>query len=169
VDFETLYRWHRGGSYFVIRLKKSVNHKQIRELPLPDDRHQHVLIDEEIELTEDKTWSKYPHKLRRVVVWDEVNQQTIELITNNFSWTANTIGELYQARWAIENFFKDIKQLLKIKSFLGTSPNAVLIQIWTAMITILILKYLRASAKYGWCLSNLVSFLRINPKNSLRC
>jgi hypothetical protein len=162
VDFETLYRWHCGGSYFVVRLKKSVKHKQIRELPLPDDRHQHVLIDEEIELTEDKTWSKYPKKLRRVVVWDEVNQQTIELITNNFSWTANTIGDLYQARWAIENFFKDIKQLLKIKSFLGTSPNAVLIQIWTAMITILMLKYLKASAKYGWCLSNLVSFLRIN-------
>jgi hypothetical protein len=162
VDFETLYRWHRGGSYFVIRLKKSIKHEQRKELSLPDNRHEHVLIDEEIELTEDKTWGKYPQKLRRVVVWDEVNQQTIELITNNFSWTANTIGELYQARWAIENFFKDIKQLLKIKSFLGTSPNAVLIQIWTAMITILILKYLKASAKYGWCLSNLVSFLRIN-------
>ena len=101
-------------------------------------------------------------KLRRVVVWDEKNQQIIELITNHFFWTANTISELYKARWEIETFFKEIKQLLKIKSFLGTSANAVLIQIWTALITILILKYLKASAKYQWCMSNLVAFLRLN-------
>ena len=61
-------------------------------------------------------------------------------IPNQFCWTANTICELYKARWEIEIFFKDIKQLLKIKTFLGTSTNAVLIQIWTALITILILK-----------------------------
>jgi len=84
-----------------------------------------------------------------------VLHQVIEIITNQFIWTANTIGELYKARLEIEIFFKDIKQLLKIKSFLGTSPNAVLIQIWKAMITILILKYLKACAKYGWYLSNL--------------
>lgn len=162
VDFENLYRWHIGKSFFVVRLKKSVKFNRLDERELPEDRHQHILIDEYIELSEEKTKTKYPKKLRRVVVWDEVNQQTIELITNQFSWTANTISDLYKARWDIEQFFKDIKQLLKIKSFLGTSPNAVLIQIWTAMITILVLKYLKACAKYGWCLSNLVAFLRIN-------
>ncbi len=162
IDFENLYRWHTGGSYFVIRLKKSVKFERLNERELPDDRHQHILVDEYIELKEEKTRNKYPKKLRRVVIWDEVNQQTIELITNQFTWTANTISDLYKARWDIEQFFKDIKQLLKIKSFLGTSPNAVLIQIWTAMITILIIKYLKACAKYGWCLSNLVAFLRLN-------
>ena len=162
VDFENLYRWHIGKSFFVVRLKKSVKFNRLDERELPEDRHQHILIDEYIELSEEKTKAKYPKKFRRVVVWDEVNQQTIELITNQFSWTANTISDLYKARWDIEQFFKDIKQLLKIKSFLGTSPNAVLIQIWTAMITILVLKYLKACAKYGWCLSNLVAFLRIN-------
>lgn len=162
IDFETLYRWHNGGSYFVVRLKKSVKFERLKEKELPDDRHQHILVDEYIELSEEKTKDKYPKKLRRVVVWDEVNQQTIEIITNQFTWTANTIGDLYKARWEIETFFKDIKQLLKIKTFLGTTPNAVLIQVWTAMITILILKYLKASAKYGWCLSNLVAFLRLN-------
>jgi len=100
--------------------------------------------------------------LHRVVVYDPEKNQTIELITNHFYWTANTIGELYKARWDVEIFFKEIKQLLKIKSFLGTTPNAVLIQIWTALITILILKYLRACASYGWCLSNMVAFLRLN-------
>jgi hypothetical protein len=162
IDFETLYRWHNGGSYFVVRLKKSVKFERVKDNELPDNRHEHILVDEYIELSEDKTKDKYPKKLRRVVVWDEINQQTIEIITNQFTWTANTIGELYKARWEIEIFFKDIKQLLKIKTFLGTTPNAVLIQVWTAMITILILKYLKASAKYGWCLSNLVAFLRLN-------
>lgn len=162
VDFENLYRWHSGKSFFVVRLKKSIKFKRLQEFELPENRHQHILVDEPIELLEPNTKEKYPKKLRRVVIWDEVKQQTIELITNQFTWTANTISELYKARWEIEQFFKDIKQLLKIKSFLGTSPNAVLIQIWTAMITILILKYLKACAKFGWCLSNMVAFLRIN-------
>lgn len=162
IDFDTLYRWNQDKSYFVIRLKKSIRYKSLGERELPDNRHGHILIDEYIELTEEKTRQKYPLKLRRVAVWDDQNKQTIEVITNQFTWTANTIGELYKARWAIENFFKDIKQLLKIKTFLGTSPNAVLIQIWTAMITILVLKYLKACAKYGWQLSNLVVFIRLN-------
>ncbi len=162
VDFENLYHWHTGKSFFVVRLKISVKFDRLNEKELPDNRHQNILVDEYIELSEEKTKAKYPKKLRRVVVWDEVNHQTIELITNQFYWTASTITDLYKACREIEQFFKDIKQLLKIKSFLGTSPNAVLIQIWTAMITILILKYLKACAKYGWCLSNLVAFLRIN-------
>ncbi len=162
VDFETLCRWDKGKSYFVVRLKKSIKFNRLEEKQLPENRHGHILVDEYIELSKEKTKSKYPKKLRRVVVWDEVNRQTIELITNQFTWTANTIGELYKARWQIEIFFKEIKQLLKIKSFLGTSVNSVLIQIWTAMITILIFKYLKAQAKHAWCLSNLVAFLRIN-------
>ena len=78
------------------------------------------------------------------------------------SWSANTISELYKSRWQIEIFFRDIKQLLHIKSFIGTSRNAVMIQIWTALITISILKYLKYLAKYNWYLSNLVAFLRLN-------
>jgi len=78
------------------------------------------------------------------------------------SWSANTISELYKSRWQIEIFFRDIKQLLHIKSFIGTSRNVVMIQIWTALIRILILKYLKALAKYNWYLSNLVAFLRLN-------
>ena len=78
------------------------------------------------------------------------------------SWTANTISELYKARWQVEIFFREIKQLLHIKSFIGTSENAVMIQIWTALITILIPKKRRAMAKYPWYLSNLVAFIRLN-------
>jgi len=78
------------------------------------------------------------------------------------SWTANTISELYKSRWQIEIFFREIKQLLHIKSFIGTSQNAVMIQIWTALITILVLKALKAMAKFKWHLSNLVAFIRLN-------
>ena len=97
-----------------------------------------------------------------MAVWDDENKQTIELITNNFKWAAQTIGDLYKSRWEIEIFFRDIKQLLHIKTFIGTSQNAVMIQIWTALITILMLKALKSQAKYNWHLSNLVAFIRLN-------
>ncbi len=106
--------------------------------------------------------NKYDKPLRMVQVYDEETGNYFELLTNNFNWTASTISELYRRRWAIESFFKDIKTHLKIKSFAGTSRYAVLTQIWTAMITILLLKTLQKQAQYKWHLSNLISFIRIN-------
>jgi len=129
---------------------------------LADNRHEHILKDEIIELTGIKSKKKFPKKLRRVAIWDDENKQVIEVITNQKTWTANTISELYKSRWQVEIFFRNIKQLLHIKSFVGTSENAVMIQIWTALITILVLKALKAMAKYGWYLSNLVAFIRLN-------
>jgi hypothetical protein len=160
-DFTLLNVWDSSEVYFVIRHKYNLKFKRIKENELPD-RHPHLLMDEVIELTGNKSKDKYPKRLRRVVVWDEKNQQVIEVITNQMTWSANTISELYKSRWQIEIFFRDIKQLLHIKSFIGTSQNAVMIQIWTSLITILILKYLKALAKYKWYLSNLVAFLRLN-------
>ena len=78
------------------------------------------------------------------------------------TWATSTISELYKSRWQVEIFFREIKQNLHIKSFVGTSENAVMIQIWTALITILILKALKAMVRYGWHLSNLVAFIRLN-------
>jgi hypothetical protein len=161
-DFSLLNVWDSSGVYFVVRHKDNIKFRTVKELELPEERHQHVLKDEIIELTGTKTKEKYPKKLRRVALWDEKNQQTIEVITNHMSWTANTITELYKARWEVEIFFRDIKQQLHIKSFIGTSHNAVMIQIWTALITILILKALKTQAKHGWYLSNLVAFIRLN-------
>lgn len=161
-DFPLLNIWDSNGVFFVIRHKENLQYTTVKENDLPDNRHPNILIDELIELKNATSKEKYGKKLRRVAVWDEKNGQTIELITNQMSWTANTISELYKARWQIEIFFREIKQLLHIKTFIGTSQNAVMIQIWTALICILILKALKAMAKYKWHLSNLVAFLRLN-------
>ena len=161
-DFPLLNVWDSKGVFFVIRHKENLQFETLKENNLPDNRHQHILKDEIICLKNESSKSKYPGKLRRVSVWDEENKQVIELITNQFNWSPNTIGELYKSRWQVEIFFRDIKQLLRIKSFIGTSENAVMIQIWTALITILILKALKAQSEFGWYLSNLVAFIRLN-------
>jgi hypothetical protein len=161
-DFPLLNVWDSKGVFFVIRHKENLQFETLKENGLPENRHQHVLKDEIICLKNEASKSKYPGKLRRVSVWDEENKQVIELITNQFNWSPNTIGELYKSRWQVEIFFRDIKQLLHIKSFIGTSENAVMIQIWTALITILILKALKAQSQFGWYLSNLVAFIRLN-------
>lgn len=161
-DFYLLNIWDSKGVYFVIRHKENIQYTVIKKNKLPENRHQHILKDEIIELKNKSSKEKYPKRLRRVAVWDDVNMQVIELITNQMTWSCNTIGELYKSRWQVEIFFRDIKQLLHIKSFIGTSQNAVMIQIWTALITILMLKALKAMAKFNWHLSNLVAFIRLN-------
>lgn len=115
-----------------------------------------------MEAERDASRKKYPKRLRLVEIYDKETDQYIEVLTNNFSWTASTVAELYKQRWQIELFFKSLKQHLKIKSFIGTSENAVLIQIWTVLITMLILKYLKSLGKYNWSFSNLIAFIRLN-------
>jgi len=161
-DFSLLHIWDSKGVFFVVRHKENLQFVKIKENPLSDKKHKHILQDEIIVLKSENSKAKYPKKLRRVCIWDETNQQVIELITNQFNWSPDTIGQLYKSRWQVEIFFREVKQLLHIKSFIGTSENAVMIQIWTALITILILKALKAMAKFRWHLSNLIAFIRLN-------
>lgn len=151
------------GNFFVIRGKENL--KLIlseRELNKSASKNKNIQYDWDGYLEQPASAKKYPKRIRMVQVWDEEQQMYLELLTNNFTWTASTISELYKKRWNIEIFFKEIKTHLKIKSFVGTSLNAVLIQIWTALITILLLKTLQKEATYKWHLSNLVSFIRLN-------
>lgn len=161
-DFALLNVWDSNEMYFVVRHKKNLAYETIQENELPEGRNEHILIDEKIRLAGQEASKKYHGSLRRIAVWDAENEQVIELITNHQRWGAATIAELYKSRWQVEIFFREIKQLLHIKSFIGTSKNAVLIQIWTALITILMLKALKAMAKYNWYLSNLMNFIRLN-------
>jgi hypothetical protein len=162
LDFSMLNEWRKNDIYFVVRLKKSIKHKMIKELPLSEKDNSNIIKDELISLTEEETKENYPKSIRRLVIYDEKNDKIIELITNNLTWTASTIAELYKQRWMVEIFFKELKQHLKIKSFIGTNENAMWIQIWTALITLLLLRYLKELAKYKWSLSNLIAFLRMN-------
>ena len=121
-----------------------------------------ILADEMINLPGSGKNRRDLRLMRRVVVWDEKKQREIVLLTNNMKLAASTIGAIYKQRWQIELFFKAIKQNLKIKTFVGTSANAVHVQIWTALIAILLLKYLQMRSRLGWSLSNLVALLRMN-------
>ena len=161
-DYSLLNYWDSNKVFFVVRHKDNIRYQSIEERPLPDKCAQHVLIDEVIEFELDAAKKKYPNRLRRIAVWNEEHEYTVELLTNNFSLAASTIASLYKARWLIEVFFRNLKQLLRIKSFIGTTENAVQIQIWTALITMLILCWLKYEAKYKWALANLVVSLRLN-------
>ena len=96
------------------------------------------------------------------MVWDAENEREIVLLTNHLDFGATTIANVYKERWQIELFFKALKQNLRVKSFVGTSENALRIQIWTALIAMLLLKWLHHLSKDGWSLSNLASMLRLN-------
>jgi hypothetical protein len=160
VDYEQFARWTEDGIFFVTREKDNAAFKVIEKRAVPDNRN--IIKDQHIELTNHYAREKCPHLLRRVEVWDEENERTIVLWTNHLTFGATTIASIYKDRWQIEIFFKTIKQNLKIKTFVGTSRNALLTQIWTALIAILVLKYLKFRSTLGWSLSNLVAMLRYN-------
>jgi hypothetical protein len=98
--------------------------------------------------------------LRRIEVWVEDKQETMVFVTNNLRLAASTIAAIYRERWQIELFFKALKQSLRVKTFVGTSENGVQTQIWTALIAMLVVKYLQLRSTFGWSLSNLVALLR---------
>lgn len=166
VDYPWLFNLDSNDIFFVTRLKSNSDIEIVQQY-LTNARHEHILEDADIRLLGPLTSQKYPKCLRIVRVYDATLKREFVFLTNQMSWTAETISQLYHARWDIEIFFKAIKQTLKIKTFIGTSPNAVLIQVWTAMIAILILKYLRAKATHDWSLSNMVSTLRIHMFSKL--
>jgi hypothetical protein len=159
-DFDLFAQWNRSGVFFVTRLKDNAAYRVIEERPLP--QHSNILADQIICLTGTQTKLKYPGLLRLVEVWDEKNKQEIVLLTNHLHFGATTIGKIYRDRWEIELFFKVLKQYLKIKTFVGTTPNALKTQIWTALITILLLRYLQFTSQCNLPLCRLVALLRLN-------
>jgi len=159
-DFQLFWQWDNAGVFFVTRLKDNAAYEIVHNRPLP--QRGNILADQDIRFTGPMTRQKYPGLLRRVVVWDEQNQREIELLTNHRRFGAITVGWIYRDRWEIELFFKMLKQHLKIKTFVGTSPNALKTQIWTALITVLLLKYLQFRSKYKMPLCRLIALLRLN-------
>jgi hypothetical protein len=146
--------------FFVTRLKDNTAYNVVERRPVPD--RSAVRRDEIIELTNWDAAHKCPFRLRRVEVDDPDKHGTLVFLTNHLAFGATTIAAIYKDRWQVELFFKALKQNLKIKTFVGTSANALKVQVWTALIAVLLLKYLQLRSRFAWSLSNLVALLRMN-------
>lgn len=159
-DYVLFGKWTSQGVFFVTRMKDNALYvvEETREVP----QKSNVLRDEVIRLTGVKAEEKCPYLLRRIEFYDSEKDRVFVFLTNNMKLGATTIAAIYKDRWQIELFFKALKQNLKIKTFVGTSSNAVKTQIWTALIAMLILRYLQLRSKFNWSLSNLVAILRMN-------
>lgn len=143
--------------YFVSRLKDSTGYGIVGERAVPADGP--ILRDEEIMLVSEERQLQ-PMRLRRIEVWVPEKEDTLVFVTNHPTLAASTIAAIYKDRWQIELFFKAIKQTVRIKTFIGTSVNAVHIQIWTALIAMLLVRYLQLRSRWDWSLSNLFALLR---------
>jgi hypothetical protein len=159
-DYALFSAWTEKQIWFVTRMKRNAAFDVVVEVDVP--AHEQILCEQIIRLTGQKAQAQKNRFYRRVVIWDEAKQREIVLLTNHMNFAASTIAAIYKDRWQIELFFKAIKQNLRIKTFVGTTPNALRIQIWTALIAILLLKILQFRARHGWSLSNLVAQLRWN-------
>ena len=159
-DYALFGRWTRAGIYFVTRLKDNAAHEVVENCQIPVNRG--ILADQIVRLTGIQAQKDCPCLLRRVAVWDSVNDREIVLLTNLLEFGSTTIAAIYKERWQIELFFKALKQNLTVKTFVGTSENALRIQIWTALIALLLLKWLHHLSKANWSLSNMASMLRLN-------
>jgi len=154
-DYALFGRWTAQGIYFVTRMKDNALYEVVGEKEVPQNRH--IFKDELIELRGLGAIEKCPCPLRRIEAYDPETD-----LTNQLGLGATTISAIYKDRWQMEIFFKALKQNLKIKTFVGTSANAVKIQIWTALIAMLILRFLQLRSQFHWSLSNLVALLRMN-------
>lgn len=147
IDFKWLYSLAENRVFFVTRAKDNLKYDVAGQHAAPKGKG--VLKDERISLAGFYAEENYPDELRRIEFHDEEQKKTLIFLTNNSALAASTIAAIYKARWQIELFFKWIKQNLKIKSFLGTSKNAVMAQIWVAMCYYLLLAYIKYQTKYG--------------------
>ena len=157
IDYTWLNSLNEQGVWFVTRAKSNIDYTVVGQHPISGKG---VLSDEQISLQGQLTKAKYSKELRLIRYYDEEREKMLIFLTNNFKLAATTIAQIYKSRWQIELFFKWIKQNLKIKSFLGTSKNAVLTQIWVAMCYYLLLTYIKYQTKYSFSLLQLSRVIR---------
>jgi len=159
VDFAWFDRLTAQGVFFVTRPKTGMAYEVVEHRKI--DVNRNLLSDQIIELTSE-TGQKVAWQLRRIEIWVPEKEERMALLTNHLDLSALTIAAIYKERWQVELFFKALKQNLKIKTFVGTTANALRIQIWTALIAMLLLRYLQLRSTFGWSLSNLAALLRMN-------
>jgi hypothetical protein len=157
LNFPTFLKWDSQGAYFVCRSPFPPVYTVLEDRKV---RGSETIADQIVRYT-GRYSGKYEKPIRRIVVRTEDNDPLI-LVTNHMDFAASTIANIYRERWKIEVFFKTLKQSLKIKTFVGTSENALRIQIWTALLTMILLRWLHPLSKARWSLSNLVFLLHLS-------
>ncbi len=160
VDFTLLARWSFQGVWWVTRAKTNMAYQVVKKLPV--SQNSNILQDQWVRLTGFVSQEAYSKEIRRVVVWDAQQKRELVFLTNLKSLAASTVAAIYKERWQIELFFKALKQNLRVKTFVGTNENAVQTQIWTALIAMLLLKFLQLKSQISWSLSHLAAMLRMN-------
>ena len=162
------FRWYRQLSkrhiIFVTRIKENIQLKQVKRIAVDKNENwgcYEIILKADLRAHEKARLKKVP-KYRLVQYKDKESGRWFEFLTNDFKLNATEIAAVYKERWQIELFFKKLKQNLKIKTFVGTSLNAVMVQIWTALSVTLLLEVLKRRSKYPWSFSRLRSYLRLN-------
>jgi IS4 transposase len=155
------YAWFadltRQGVYFVTRMKDNADYIVVEDRELP---HRKGLLRDQVICFYKQARDGQEGYFRRVEFYDEEQDRVLVFLTNHLTLAAATVAAVYKQRWQIELFFKALKQSLRVKTFVGTSANALKTQLWAALIAMLLIKYLQLKATFGWSLSNLVALLR---------
>ena len=158
------YAWYKQltdkGIFFVTRLKSNAQYRVVCRRPVAKDKG--LICDQSIEFTGVQTAKKCPIELRRIAYRDEETGKRYVFLTNNFKLAAKTIADIYKARWQVELFFKWIKQNLKIKSFVGTSKNAVMTQVWIALCVYLLVSFIKFQSKLTKSTQQILRLLHMN-------
>ena len=158
VDYEWFRELTQEEVYFVTRMKEKAVYEVKEELRVPQNSN--VVGDQIICFPRLARAGEEPVLFRRVEIWDAEKREPIVFLSNLLGFGATTIAAIYKDRWQVELFFKALKQTLKIKTFVGTSANAVRTQVWIALIAMLVLKYLQLKSTFSWSLSTLAALLR---------
>ena len=159
LSFERLYKIHSAEAYFVIRAKKGLSFRRLYSHKV--DKSKGLRCDQTIVLKSPRSARNYPEKLRRVKFYDEEENRIYVVLTNNFELSAEVVMDLYRYRWQIEQFFKWMKQHLKIKVFWGRSDNAVMIQVWTAVCVYVVVAIIKKKLKLDEDLYKILQILQV--------
>ena len=158
LHFRWFHQLDQNGVYFVTRIKSDTRYQVVEHRSVSGGN---IIADDLVRTTSRRSRKRYTKMLRLITLQTDDGQR-LQFLTNHMKLSAATIADIYKDRWQIEVFFKLIKQNLRIKSFVGSSANAVWSQIWAAMIAMLLIKFLQLKSKAAWSFSNLTYFLRMN-------
>ena len=161
-DYLQYAQWSDRGIYFITRMKDNARYESIEEIDLPEDKDHEIIKDQAITLEYTVNGKKETLKLRRVALWDEAKTKVMVFLTNSFEQEASTIAGIYKYRWQIELLFKKLKQNFPLKYFLGDNQNAIEIQIWCSLISLLLMEVVRKTLKRNWAFSNMVALVRLH-------